>query len=176
MHPYWAGHRKATPRQYMILVLSALAGFTVAGIYMWFTVSRPDEPASLARGNAVRPVEIPGFNPSNLVSCILFFATIYATGMALYRYFGDTEGYTVVKANAGQHLPVLLLVAGGAVVFVHGEKVYSGIRRGVDIFMLAIGVVLLAMSFWGLFRATVVNREFYRWFYGSSKDRSPPNP
>jgi len=37
--------------------------------------------------------------------------------------------------------------------------------------MLAIGVGLLVICVVGLYRATVVHREFYRWFYGSRKDR-----
>jgi len=176
MHPYRAGYRTPHPRQNLILVLSALTGFIVAGIYLWCTFSIPDEHAPPARGNVVRHERTPEEYASSVVTCVLFFGTIYATGMALYRYFGDTDGYTVVSANGGQHMPLLFLMAGGALAGVHGTKVYWGRGRAFDWLMLAIGLGLLAISVWGLYRATVVNREFYRWFYRSRKDRPSKNP
>ena len=92
--------------------------------------------------------------------CVLFFGTVYATGIALYRYFGDTEGYTVVSANAGQHMPLLFLIAGGALAGVHGTKVYGGAVPVFDWLMLAIGLGLLVISVWGLYCATVLIESF----------------
>ena len=60
---------------------------------------------------------------------ILFFGTTYATGMALYRHFGYAEGYTVVSANAGQHMPLLFLLAGGTLTGMHGMNVYGARTR-----------------------------------------------
>jgi hypothetical protein len=176
MHPYWAGYRTPHSRQILILVLSALAGVIVSGIYMWGTILSDDGPAAPVRGNVVRHIQTPEESASILITCVLFFGTVYATGMALYRYFGDTEGYTVVSANAGQHMPLVFLVAGGALAGVHGTEVYEGRGRVFDWLMLAIGLGLLAISAWGLYRATVVNRQFYRWFYGLRKDRPSKNP
>jgi len=171
MHPYSAGYRSPQPRQYLILVLSALAGVIVSGTYMWATIPGTDAPAFPPGGNVVHPALPPEVSVSILIACVLFFGTIYATGMALYRYFRDTEGYTVVSANAGQHMPLLFLVAGGALAGLYGSNVYGGHGRVVDWVMLAIGVGLLVICVVGLYRATVVHREFYRWFYGSRKDR-----
>jgi hypothetical protein len=168
MHPYWAGYRSPRSRQIGILVLSALAGVIVSGAYMWVAIPR-HEPAPRVRGNVVRPVLSPEENASILVTALLFFGTIYATGMALYRYFGDTEGYTVVSATAGQHLPLVFLVAGGALVGVHSARAFGGHGRVSDWLMLPFGLGLLAISAWGLYRALVVHRTFYRWFYGSRK-------
>ena len=166
----------AAPRQYFILALSALAGVIVSGFYMWGTFVGHDEPAPPAIGNVVRHIQTPEEYASNLITCVLFFGTVYAMGMALYRHFGDTAGYTVVSANAGQHMPLLFLVAGGALAGLHGTNVYAGRGRVFDWLMLAISLGLLVISVWGLYRATVVNRQFYRWFYGSRKDRRSKNP
>jgi hypothetical protein len=167
MHPYSAGYRTPSPRQNLILVLSALAGVIVAGIY--FAAARPDsEVRPVPAQGVVRQPQprSPELSTFLIVCCVLFFAATYGTGMALYRYFGDAEGYLVVSATAGQHMPLLLLLAGGTLAGLHGMKVDGGSGRVVDWLMLAIGLALLALAFWGLYRAFVVHRKFYRWFYG----------
>ena len=176
MHPFRAGYRTPQPRQKLILVLSALAGVIVAGLYMWAAMPTPDVPAPRARGHVVRHEKTPQEYAFSVMVVVLFFGTTYATGMALYRHFGDTEGYTVVSANAGQHMPLLFLLAAGALAGMHGSNVYGRHGRVIDWLLLAIGIGLLAIAVWGLYRATVVHREFYRWFYGSRKDRPPKNP
>jgi hypothetical protein len=171
VHPYWAGYRKPSWRRHVILVLSVLAGLTVSGIYSWASLRRNAAPAP--------PGEIGLFSEESVttfVSCVLFFGTVYTTGMGLYRYLGDPEGGEVVSANAGQHMPLLLLMAGGLLSFRHGEKVLARSGRVVDWLMLATGLALLALSAWGLYRATVVHRTFYRWFYGLQKDRPSEKP
>jgi hypothetical protein len=169
MHPYWAGYRKPGSRQIPILFVSVLAGFVVAGTYLWCASPRLDQQAPAARRDIGPVVRHP---PDErfwvvAVACVLFYGTIYAMGMALYGYFGDTGGYTVVSANAGQHMPLLFLLAGAGLAGVHGERVHSGRGRVVDCLMLGIGLGLLAIAFWGLYRAIVVNRDFYRRFYRS---------
>ena len=172
MHPSRAGYRTRHPGHYLIMVLSALAGIIVVGICSTF--SRPDEHAPPARGNVVRNEQTPEEFALGMVVVVLFFGTISATGMALYHYFGDTEGYTVMRSLAGYTLRPLLLVAGGVLAGVHGTNVYSGRGQVIDWLMLAIGFGLLATSVWVLYR-DVVNREFYPWFSISRKDRSSKN-
>jgi hypothetical protein len=111
-----------------------------------------------------------------VVSASLFFGTVYATGMALYRYFGDTEGYIVVSANAGQHVPLLFLAAGGVLAGLHGTKIHGGSGRGVDWRVLSIGLGLLAISVCGLYRGIVVHRRFYQRFYRLRQDRPSEEP
>jgi hypothetical protein len=168
MHPFWAGYRTPNARQKLIVLLSALAGFVVSGIYFAVAFPGPDVPPAPVQGvvrqrTPTSPEEFIFLS----VCCVLFFAATYGTGMVLYRYFADTQGYTVVRANAGQHMPLLLLMAGVALACVHGTKAYWG-RAGVtDWVMLAVGLALLGISLWGLYRAIVVNRDFYRRFYKS---------
>jgi hypothetical protein len=177
MDPFRAGYRKPSRRQHLILVLSALAGVIVSGIYFWAAMPGTDVPPVPARGVAHQPAPPrPEEGTFLMVCCVLFFAAIYATGMALYRYFGDAQGYLVVSANAGQHMPLLLLAAGGCLVGLHGTNVIGGSSRVVDWLMLAIGLALLALSAWGLYRAMVVHRRFYRWFYGLEPGRRPEKP
>jgi hypothetical protein len=175
-HPFWAGYRKPSRRQNLILVLSALAGCTVAGIYLWAVLLRPEVPALPAQGEVVHSSPDPEVITGVVVCSLLFFGTTYATGMALYRYFGDAEGYLVVSANAGQHMPLVFLMAGGALAGPHGMKIHGGSGRGVDWLMLAIGLGLLAISVCGLYRAIVVHRKFYQWFYGLRQDRPTGKP
>jgi hypothetical protein len=173
MHPFRAGYRTPAPRQNLILVLSVLAGFTVCGVYIY--LSMPPWPNNVP----ARPASRDFFSDENatlLIGIVLFFGTIYATGMGLYRYVGDPEGGRVVSANAGQHMPLLFLLAGGLLSFRHGEKVLARSGRDVDWLLLAIGLALLALSAWGLYRATVVHRTFYQWFYGLRKDRPSGKP
>jgi hypothetical protein len=59
-HPFWAGYRKPSRRQNLILVLSALAGCIVAGIYFWAVLLRSDAPALPARGEVVHLPPEPG--------------------------------------------------------------------------------------------------------------------
>ena len=176
MHPYWAGYRTPSPRQHLILVLSVLAGILVSGFYFWATLPRINVPALPANGGVVRRAQTPEEFAATGVCCVLFFGTTYATGMALYRFFGDAEGYLVVSANAGQHMPLLLLLAGACLAGLHGPKVLGGSGRVVDWLMCATSVALLALSAWGLFRAIFVHRKFYRWFYGSRQGRPPERP
>ena len=142
MHPYWAGYRSPRPRRVLHPgEYSALAGVIVSGFYMWGTFVRGTKQAAPpAIGNVVRHIQTPEEFTSNLITCVLFFGTVYAMGMALYRYFGDTAGYTVVGANAGQHMPLLFLVAGGALAGLHGTNVYAGRGRVFDWLMLAISL------------------------------------
>src|SRR5262245_8275425 len=109
MHPYSAGYRTPSLRQNLILVLSALAGVIVSGIYIWATLPVTDVPPCPARGVVHQQ---PPLRTDVLIFVTLFFVATYATGRALYRFFGDAEGDLVVSATAGQHLPLLLLVAG----------------------------------------------------------------
>jgi hypothetical protein len=176
IHPYSAGYRKPPPHQYLVLALSALAAVIVSGTYLWATLPRTNVPPLPSNGGVGRgPQSLEEFATGG-VFCILFFGTIYGIGMALYRYFGDAEGYLVVSSTAGQHLPLLLLLAGGSLAGVHGPKVLEGSGRVVDWLMLATGLVLLALSAWGLYRALFVHRKFYKWFYGSRQSRPPEGP
>jgi hypothetical protein len=176
MHPYSAGYRTPSPRQNLILVLSALAGIIVSGIYFWAALPGPDVPAVPANGVVVRRLPGPELYAFLIVCCVLFFGTTYVTGMALYRFFGDAEGYLVVSANAGQHMPLLLLMAGGFLTAWHGPKVLGGSGRVLDWLMLATGLALLALSAWGLYRAIFVHRKFYQWFYSLRQGRPPEKP
>jgi hypothetical protein len=173
VHPYRAGYRKPSWRQRIILVLSVLAGFTVWGVYSY--LSTPPWPNNVPAKPANRDF-FSDEDATRLIGIVLFFGTIYATGMGLYRYLGDPEGGQVVSANAGQHMPLLLLLAGGLLSFRHGESVLARSGRVVDWLFLAIGLALLALSAWGLYRATVVHRTFYQWFYGLRKDRPSGKP
>jgi hypothetical protein len=168
MHPFWAGYRTPNARQKLIVLLSALAGFVVSGIYFAVALPRPDVPPAPVPGVVRQPMSS---SPEGFIflsiCCVLFFAATYGTGMLLYRYFADTQGYTVVSANAGQHMPLLLLMAGVALASEHGTKAYWGSAKVTDWVMLAVGIALLGISLWGLYRATVVNRDFYRRFYKS---------
>jgi hypothetical protein len=177
MHPFSAGYRTPSPRQNLILLLSALAGVIVSGIYFAAALPGPDVPPVPAQGLVGQPTApSPEVLAFLMVCSMLFFAGTYATGMALYRYFGDAEGYLVVSATAGQHMPLLLLLAGGGLAGLHGMKVVGGSGRVVDWLMLAIGLALLAASAWGLYRAIFVHRKFYRWFYGLTPGRRPEQP
>jgi hypothetical protein len=171
MPVYSAGSRTPSPRQHLILVLSALAGILVSGIYFWATLPWTNEPAVPANGGVVRRAQTPEEFAAIAVCCVLFFGATYGTGMALYRYFGDAEGYLVVSANAGQHIPLLLLLAGACLAGLHGPKVLNGGGRVVDWLMSATALGLLALSAWGLYRALFVHRRFYRSFYGSRQGR-----
>jgi hypothetical protein len=170
-HPYWAGYRKPSRLQRVILVLSALAGFTVSGIYLWATLPQNAVAAVPAQRDLSSEESLNG-----VVCCVLLFGTAYATGWGLYRYLGDPEGSLVVSATAGQHMPLLLLLVGGVLSGRHGAKVLERNGRVVDWLMLATGLVLLALSAWGLYRAIVVHRAFYQRFYGSRKDRPSERP
>jgi hypothetical protein len=55
-------------------------------------------------------------------------------------------------------------------------KVVGGSSRGVDWLMFAIGLALIALSAWGLYRAIFVHRRFYRWFYGLGPGGRPEKP
>jgi hypothetical protein len=157
----------------MILWLSALAGLTVSGIYFWAAMPQPNV-AAVPAGERMAP-PAPSANESAFIMtcCVLFFATIYGTGMALYRFFGDAQGYMVVSATAGQHMPLLLLIAGGFLTGSHGVKVVGGSGRIVDWVMLVTGLALLIMCIWGFYRALFVHRKFYQWFYGSRHGPPP---
>jgi hypothetical protein len=133
-------------------------------------------PALPADRGVVRHAQTPEEFAAIGVFCVLFFGTTYATGMALYRFFGDAQGYLVVSANAGQHMPLLFLLAGVCLAGLHGSKVLGGNSRVVDWLMFAFGLALLALSAWGLFRAILVHRRFYQWFYGLRQGRPPERP
>ena len=165
-HPYSAGYRTPPNHQYLVLALSALAGCIVAGLYMWAALPLPHVTALHAH-RGIRHTPDTEIRVTSMVACVLWFGTTYATGMALDRCFGDTKGYQVVSATAGQHMPLLLLAGGGMLAGFHGSKILLGSGRGVDWFMLAAGIVLLAFCARGFYRALVVHREYYRRFYGS---------
>jgi hypothetical protein len=173
VHPYRAGYRKPSWRQRFILVLSAVTGFAVAGTYLWLNTSPEVERVRGVAANRDFPSDE---NITVAIGCVLFFGAIYATGTALYRLVGDRVGSEVVSANAGQHVPLLLLLAGGMLCYRHGEKVLAQSGHAADWVQFSVGVLLLALSALGLFRATVVHREFYQRFYGVGKNRPAGKP
>jgi hypothetical protein len=150
-----------------------LAGFAVMMTYVYLNVSPQVQRVRsvAANRNTVSDEQI-----TAAIGCVLFFGTIYATGTALYRLVSDREGSEVVSANAGQHVPLLLLLTGGLLSYRHGVKVFAESGQVVDWVQFSVGVILLALSAWGLYRATVVNRSFYDWFYGLRKHRPDGKP
>jgi hypothetical protein len=91
MHPYSAGYRTPSRRQILILVLSALAGVIVAGIYFAAAFpSRHVPPVPAQQFVRQRPSLSPEDSTVMVVCSVLFFAATHATGMALYRFFGSS--------------------------------------------------------------------------------------
>lgn len=169
VHPYWAGYRKPSWRQRIILMLSALAGFTVCGAYIYLNMllwpnNAPTKPANQDFFSAE--------NAMLIIGIVLFFGTIYATAIGLYRYIGDSEGSQVISAIAGQHMPLLVLLAGGLLSVRYSKIVLARSGLVLDWVLLATGLALLALSVWGLYRAIVVKRTYYQSFYDPRKDRT----
>jgi hypothetical protein len=145
-------------RTYSVALLSYLAAVVVSGTYMFATMP-PTHMRVFASQDGVALVSI--------IAPFLFLATLFGTGMALYRYFGDAQHYAVTSENGGKFVPVLLLYVGICMAARHGNNIRWGSGRVVDWVMVATGLALLALSVWGIYRALWVHRKSDDRFYNS---------